>query len=213
MSDAKQPPPRLTPDESRLIDGLLSGEAARRVERQVAADPGRRDAMARERAALGLWVEDARRARLDEDALTARVLAAVEDAPQAAGRGTGGAAGRRWGEVLSPRAAITYAAAAVLLIGVGLAGTFLVQQQRNDAVASPDATARPVDPDVDLLDGVRYAVESELIRAPQPTIPATPPAESQPGARPRGALTQSEPTGDEAPAPSDPEDGPTKESR
>ncbi|MGE0192361.1 MAG: hypothetical protein AB7T63_10010 [Planctomycetota bacterium] len=155
--------PALTPDEARLLDGSLPAEERRRLDRQLAADPARAGRLARDRAALDLWVEEARSTPVDVDALAQHVFERIDDENGVARFSS--RAGLR-GEVLSPRAAMAYAAAAMLLIGVGLAGTWVVRQQRAEAVPSAAPAPEIADPDAPLLDGVRNAVQRGIMRKP-----------------------------------------------
>ena len=153
----------LTPDEARLLDGSLPTEERRRLDRQLAADPARAQRLARDRAALHLWVEESRSTPVDVEALADRVFDRIDDESHA-GRLASRSGSR--GETLSPRTAMAYAAAAVLLIGVGLAGTWVVRQQRAEAVPSSAPAEEAPDPDAPLLDGVRNAVQNDMMRRP-----------------------------------------------
>ncbi|MDJ0974320.1 MAG: hypothetical protein QNJ98_07675 [Planctomycetota bacterium] len=114
-------PPALTPEESRFLDGTLPPEEAKRLEREIAADPARSDALASYRRAVGLWRDDAERGAVAPEQIADKVLAAV-------GRGeAGGAAGiPTW-----------YAVAAMLMISVGVLGTAFSQNLRPKRVLPP----------------------------------------------------------------------------
>jgi anti-sigma factor RsiW len=114
----KPPPPEgLSPEESRYVDGEAPPDAARRLERQLAADPERADRLEAYRDAMDVWREDAQHTARTVDprgALAERVLESVtRDAPPS--RATNPMP--RW-----------YAAAAVLLIAVGIGGTVIARR-------------------------------------------------------------------------------------
>lgn len=96
----------ITPEESRYWDGALGDEAARRLEARLDADPARRARLEAWRDAMDLWRSDAARrvATLDPAVLAERALA---EADVVASEGP-----------LLRR----YATAAVVLIGLGVAG-------------------------------------------------------------------------------------------
>ena len=194
---ASNKPPRFTPEESRLLDGRLPDAESRRLARQIAATPAHRDAVAREQRAIDLWAEDAQRPVLSDEVLADRVLQRIaDDHDRGAEPGTTG--GWAWGEVLSPRRAVAYASAALVLISVGLAGTWLVRSRVQDAVASPrsagdEPPATAHDPDLDLIDGVYTAVTQRLIRAPRAEGPQGVATQAEPGAdKPERARDPSE---------------------
>jgi hypothetical protein len=115
-----------TREESRWIDGLLDEPSARRLEARLAADPDRGARLGAYRDAMDLWREDVDRVagRLDTGRLAEQVLA-----------GHGLEAERL------ARQARRYAAAAVLLIGLGLAGASAVGPRRAEAGRAPVQTA------------------------------------------------------------------------
>ena len=110
----------LSREESRYLDGELPPEDMRRLKRELAADPGRAARLASYRDAVGLWKQDVERrtAVVDEDALADRVMASIS---------SGSAL-----KSLRPVAPRWVAAAAVLLIGIGIVGTSVVRTQRSD---------------------------------------------------------------------------------
>ena len=116
--DGREPP--LTPEESRWLDSELSTEDARRLERERAADPRRSAAHDEYREAMDVWRESATRTSIDPDALGAAVLDRIS-------RDDGSA------HEEAPRFAGVYAAAAVLLICIGAAGTYLVRSRAQPA--------------------------------------------------------------------------------
>lgn len=165
----------LTPEESRWLDGTLDADARRRMERLLAADPARARRLARDREALDLWAADARRqaaravgpvAPLPSPMHGPHATGLAEAVLQHVTAGGGRRMSQRSGEVLSPRAALAYAAAAMLLIGVGLGGTWLVHGQRAEAVPSSGHDAAAPDPDAPLLDGVSHAIKRGMVRRP-----------------------------------------------
>jgi anti-sigma factor RsiW len=91
------------------VDGELGDRARREVEARLAGDPARGERLATWREAMDLWREDARRGgpRVEPPVLADRVLRA--------GRPTGA-------DPEVSRAARAYAAAAVVLIGLGVGG-------------------------------------------------------------------------------------------
>lgn len=144
--------PHLTPEESRWLDGTLPADAARRLERQLAADPRRRAALERYRESMGAWRDDARRGLADQDSfldgLADQILANSASAEPS----------RRpvRPREETPRFAGLYAAAALLLVGVGLVGTLWVQTRR--------AEAQSVRPD---FKDVNTHLFEEIARSPQ----------------------------------------------
>lgn len=116
----------LTREESRWLDGRLDEHAARRVEARLAADAQRAARLEAHRQAMALWREDtARHAEtLDAGRLAERVLA-----------------GRGLRAEQDTRQARRYAAAAVLLIGLGLAGASAVGPRRAEAGHAPVQSA------------------------------------------------------------------------
>ena len=120
--DRGVPQQALTREESRYLDGEASPEEVRRMEHQLAADPVRAARLSAWQEAMGLWRADAARAAAVpglEDGVAAEGLA---DRILAAGP----QAGRlRNGRSLS--AAPWYAAAAALLMTVGVTGTLLTR--------------------------------------------------------------------------------------
>jgi len=122
-------PPALTPDESRLLDGALPPAEAARLERLIASDPDRADALAVDRGAMDLWREEARAASavdsstLAPEELAERVVATLD--PRARG---------------ARPISTAYAVAAMLLIGIGLVGTAAARAAR---VSEARAQAAP----------------------------------------------------------------------
>ncbi len=174
---------RLTADEARRLDGTLPADDARRLDRVLAADPERARRLRRDRAALDLWIDETRaEASGRVDHLAERVLARIESGGPTRRRELRGAIG----EVLAPRVALGYAAAALVLIGVGLVGTWVLRHDRAEAVLPPSGTSptgAEADPDLPLLDGVRNAVQRGMLRRPAPVhesdpIPAAAPEEA-----------------------------------
>jgi anti-sigma factor RsiW len=155
----------LSAEEARWLDGTLDAESARRMERLLAADPARARRLARDREALDLWVGDARRQAARSQAREAAAPDLADAVLAQVARGPGRSS-PRGGEILSPRAAMGYAAAALLLMGVGLGGTWLVRGQRAEAVPSTGHDATAPDPDAPLLDGVSTAVRRGMVRRP-----------------------------------------------
>lgn len=160
----------LEPQEAALQDGSLEGDAARRAERTLIADPLRRAAFERDRSALDIWVGEARASALDPQEVARNVLARVA------------AAGRvelPRGELLAPRAALAWTVAALLLLGVGAFGTWSVRARRAEALPSqtqPSPVAPGLDPDAPLLDGVMKALRAGMVRRSSPVQPAPAPA-------------------------------------
>lgn len=98
-----------TREESRFVDGELEGEAPQRIEQALGHDPERRERLGAWTQAMDLWREDAElvAGRLDRASLADRILSDLDP------------------EVLrSGRAASRYAAAALLILGLGVAGSF-----------------------------------------------------------------------------------------
>lgn len=128
-----RPPEGLTPQESRYVDGEMSAQEARSMEHRLAADPARADRVAAWRDTMDLWRNDAQRAATtvasDPDALVDRILADRSVSNGLADRGP-----RR----ISPHVARWYAAAAVLLMAVGVTGTWMAQTPR-----APAPSTRP----------------------------------------------------------------------
>lgn len=117
-------PPALTPEESRFLDGTLPPEEASRLERELAADPSRSDALASYRQAIDLWRDDTERTAVPPGRMADRVLAAV-------GRPESG------GAAIIPT---WYAVAAMLMISVGVLGTAFSKQLRPKRVLPPTAS-------------------------------------------------------------------------
>lgn len=132
--------PGLTPEESRYLDGELPAAEARRLEAALAADPQRAARLERWRTATDLWRDEARRAAgpVDPVALYARVLARVRAVAP--------------GPV--QRRLTAYAAAALLLIGLGVGGTLWL---RHAPPPAPPAAALALEDleraEIDLLAG------------------------------------------------------------
>lgn len=109
------PPDGFSREESLYLDGEMPDDAARRMGHRLAADPERADGVQAYREAMDVWREDAARTARslgDGEAMADRVLASLTDGPRLAMQ-------------QASRAAPWYAAAAMLLIGVGIAGTLL----------------------------------------------------------------------------------------
>lgn len=129
-------PPQMTPDESRLIDGTLPPEEAKRLELLIASDPDRADALADYREAIDVWREDANRAPVDAAGMADGVLAALGE-----GESGGAATLPTW-----------YAVAAMFLIGIGVIGTAAVRGKH--AVAPHKSTAPVASLEEALLDSI-----------------------------------------------------------
>ena len=119
MSHPPHPPQGLTPDESRYLDGEMTADEQRSMEHRLKADPARAAMLGAWRDAMDVWRDDTARAAADltadPDALADRILAGLEDQPLA---------GRR---AVSPVIARWYAAAAGVLMAIGITGTILAQ--------------------------------------------------------------------------------------
>lgn len=100
-----------TRETSRYVDGELAPHQAASVEAELAQEPARTGRLDAWRDAMDLWREDTRRtaARLDPHVMADRVLR----------EGPAGVAPR---DVRAARAARRYAAAAVVLLGIGVGG-------------------------------------------------------------------------------------------
>lgn len=170
-------PPRgeLTPDESRLLDGVLPAAQARRLENQIAADPHRAEGLRRDREAAGLWRDDAQRTAADfvddPDVLADRVLALTAQGPSRGERRH--RLMTRLGLVgdgeLADRTVMRYAAAAVVLMAIGIGGTWLVRANRATArTIAPEPTAQDHDVDEVLYDGLRQPVQTVQPRTSKP---------------------------------------------
>lgn len=144
--------PHLTPEESRWLDGTLPADAARRLERQLAADPRRRAALESYRASMDIWRADARGGPASDDTFLDGLADEIIASP--APSGSSPRPVRLHEE--TPRFAGLYAAAALLLVGVGLVGTLWVQTRRAEA-----QSARPDFKDVDTR------LFEEIARSPQ----------------------------------------------
>ncbi len=107
-----------TREDSRYVDGELEGEQARRLERETTEGDLRSKRLGAWREAMDLWREDGRRAAMafDADRVTRRILEA--SGPREAAPG-----------LAAIQATRRYAAAAVLLIGLGLGGTLWIGPQ------------------------------------------------------------------------------------
>lgn len=114
--------PDLTREESLWLDGRLDEAAARRLEAELAKHPERRARLEAWHEAMDLWRDDVERIAgdLDTRALADAVLA-----------------GRGLRAEQAARQARRYAAAAVLLIGVGLAGASALGPRRAEAARVP----------------------------------------------------------------------------
>ncbi len=117
-------PPAMTPEESRFLDGTLPPEEAKRLEREIAADPERTDALNAYRESMGLWRDDAERTPASPPDMADRVLAALDR-----GQGGGSASIPTW-----------YAVAAMLMISVGVLGTAFSRNIRPKRVLPPSAS-------------------------------------------------------------------------
>ena len=115
-----------TREESRWIDGRLDPASAQGLETRLAKDPERAARLQVYRDAMDLWRDDTDRSAEDID--TARLAAQV-----LRGRGL-----RSERDALRAR---RYAAAAVLLIGLGLAGASALGPRRAEADGAPLQTA------------------------------------------------------------------------
>ncbi len=124
-SRGRKRPPAMTPEESRLLDGTLPADEAKRLENLIASDPQRADALDTYREAMDVWRDDAGRIDLDPDEIADQVLAAVGGS-----QGGGAAALPTW-----------YAVAAMLLIGIGVIGTAAV---RGSHARTPQRSSSPV---------------------------------------------------------------------
>lgn len=128
MKQDRTTPPGLTPEESRHLDGELPASQASQLNEALAADVARARRLDRWRAATAVWREEAQEAaaRVDPAAMAERVLAQVQRVrhphrqPGAMGSPTPGS--------VSP-ALRAYAAAALLMIGVGIGGSLIVGLQ------------------------------------------------------------------------------------
>lgn len=134
-------PDALTPDENRYLDGEMSAQEAHSMELRLAADPERAAHIAAWRDAMDLWRDDARRAAAgvaaEPDDLADRILDGLSgEAPQFLGGAT--ALDRR--RAVAPQAARWYAAAAVLLMAVGVTGTLLARPAPADRSARPQVS-------------------------------------------------------------------------
>ena len=153
----------LTPEESRLLDGVLPAAQKRRLENQIAADPHRAAQLAKDREAARLWKDDAERTAAaiidDPNVMADRVLALAAQGPSRGERrrrllsrlGLTGESGLNDGTVMR------YAAAAVVLMAIGIGGTWLVRTNRAKAVTAPPA-AETHDIDRAVWDGLRRPV-------------------------------------------------------
>lgn len=115
-----------TREESRWVDGTLDEPAARRLLDRLAEDPERAARLRAYRDAMDLWRDDTDRVAdgLDTGRLADQVLA---------GRGLAAERDALW--------ARRYAAAAVLLIGLGLAGASTLDPRRGEAGGAAVQTA------------------------------------------------------------------------
>ena len=148
-----RPPEGLTPDESRYVDGEMSAREARSMEHRLAADPARADRVAAWRDSMDLWRDDAQRTAAtvagDPDALVDRILADGAVSNRLADREP-----RR----ISPHVARWYAAAAVLLMAIGVTGTWMAQPPRAPAPSTRPRVADIEDLYLDLMaDGSDFA--------------------------------------------------------
>lgn len=130
-------------DTSRWIDGELDAPRAAEVRRRVEADPAAREHLASWRRAMELWREDVGRAsdQADPSDMARRVLASTDTVERRANE-------------LRP-VFWRYAAAAVLLLGLGVAGASLVGP-RKSAVAGQGDDLMSIE-----SDRVRLQVEQE----------------------------------------------------
>lgn len=115
-----------TREESRWIDGMLDEASARRLEARLAEDPERSARLEAYRDAMSLWRDDTdhRAGTVDTARLAGDVLA-----------------GHGLESERDVRTAKRYAAAAVLLIGLGLAGASALGPRRAEADGAPLHTA------------------------------------------------------------------------
>jgi len=111
-----------TREESLWLDGRLDEASALRLEARLAEDPERAARLETYRETMGLWRDDTD--RLAEGLDTRRLVDEV-------------LAGRGLRAERDERRARRYAAAAVLLIGLGLAGASAVGPRRAEAGRTP----------------------------------------------------------------------------
>lgn len=128
------PPERLSLEESRYLDGELSAQEARAMEHRLAANPAQAARLEAWRDGMDHWRDDAHRAgSLDPDALVDAILhpgnlhpGNLHGAEPTLSNAGPNALGReRW--AVSPYAGRWYAAAAALLMAVGVGGTLLAR--------------------------------------------------------------------------------------
>lgn len=161
---SRDPSRDLTPEESRLLDGVLPAAQARRLENQIAADPHRAAQLAEDREAARAWKDDAERTAAaivdDPDVMADRVLALAAQGPSASERrrrlltrlGLTSESG------LSDGTVMRYAAAAVLLMAIGIGGTWMVRANRATAGTSAPPTVQEDDFEGVVWDGLRKPV-------------------------------------------------------
>lgn len=124
------PPQDLSREEGRYLDGEASPEEVRRIEHQLAADPERAARLMAWQDAMDLWREDGTRTAL---ALCSQDQEGADDLADRILR-----AGPR---ALQPRlralsAAPWYAAAAALLMTIGVTGTLLARAGARNEVSA-----------------------------------------------------------------------------
>ena len=146
MTRTPNPPDGLSPDESRYVDGEMSEAETRSMEHRLAADPAAAARVEAWRNAMGLWRDDTQRAAApvaaEPDVLADRVLASL-------------ARDERRG-VVSLYVARRYAAAAVLLMAVGVTGTILARPTANTTVTPHVAGMEEIFLDV-MAEGSEFA--------------------------------------------------------
>ena len=158
-------PSDLTPEDSRYLDDVLPAAQARRVAHQIASDPQRADRMQAHRDAAAVWQDDAQRIAAsvvgDPEGFADRVLALTAQGPSSKERRRRFAS--RLGLVSEGDGTLArYAAAALVLMAIGVGGTWMVRAHR--ATAHPTSMdAREADPSLALddvaFDGLRRPVD------------------------------------------------------
>ena len=179
-------PAPLTAEESRYLDGVLSPERMRRMEHLLAADPDRADRVRAWKEWMARWREDCQRVTQAneahdepaEEGSSARVDVIVSAALAAApaveqGREPTSPTPSGWS--VPAHVARRYAAAALLLMALGLVG--YVATHSTPAVATPTLDSTSPTPDaarddtaeeVNDLRGIRDAIRNDVLRSPTP---------------------------------------------
>ncbi len=187
-------PSPLTAEESRYLDGALSPERLRRMERLLAADPDRADRVRAWNEWMTRWREDCRAAAPTDDVYHTRVDqivgAALDAAPSSESIATmnterlAEAQGSSSGWSVPAHVARRYAAAALLLMALGLVGYAVTRT--DPAVATPHGTtpvrngsnnASPPSSSGEArgdLHGIRDAIRSDVLRPPTRDVPPAP---------------------------------------